>query len=105
MYTATEGVFAQQLDDNPYVSPNYDTYFFEVKNGNVLKQLHELKPNEWGSLIVSSVLFPRYEIGDLVESLGKGYFRIFGRDRRLSRFEHVVYNLVSGRALAGGERS
>ena len=30
MYTATEGVFAQQLDDLPYVSPNYDTYFFEV---------------------------------------------------------------------------
>ncbi|MGF3523141.1 MAG: GH3 family domain-containing protein, partial [Candidatus Bathyarchaeia archaeon] len=33
MYTATEGVFAQQHDDLPYVTPNYDTYLFEVVTG------------------------------------------------------------------------
>ena len=30
MYTATEGVFGQQYDDLPYITPNYDSYFFEV---------------------------------------------------------------------------
>ncbi|HYB03823.1 MAG TPA: GH3 auxin-responsive promoter family protein, partial [Nitrososphaerales archaeon] len=33
MYTATEWVFAQQLDDNPYICPNYDLYLFEVSLG------------------------------------------------------------------------
>ena len=95
MYTATEGVFAQQLDENPYLSPNYDVYLFEVKTGGKTKLLHELRPNEWGSLIVSSVLFPRYEIGDLIESVGKGYFRVFGRAKPLTVLEHLLYNAIS----------
>ena len=97
MYTATEGVFAQQLDANPYVCPNYDLYLFEVRTNEGVKLLHELKKNEWGRLIVSSVLFPRYEIGDLIESVGKGYFRVFGRDRALTVLEHRAYNLLTGR--------
>lgn len=97
MYTATEGVFAQQLDENPYVCPNYDLYLFEVRRGNRVELLHELEKNEWGSLIVSSVLFPRYEIGDLIESLGRGYFRVFGRKRIRTLCEHYVYNVLSGR--------
>lgn len=97
MYTATEGVFAQQLDDNPYVCPNYDLYLFEVRSGNRVKFLHELEKNEWGSLIVSSVLFPRYEIGDLIESVGKGYFRVFGRNGAATVVEHKVYNALTGR--------
>ena len=32
MYTATEGVFGQQLDNLPYITPNYDSYFFEGYN-------------------------------------------------------------------------
>lgn len=97
MYTATEGVFAQQLDENPYISPNYDVYLFEVRTAKGIKLLHQLKPNEWGRLIVSSVLFPRYEIGDLVESVGKGYFRLFGRDKVLTVLEHLFYNILTGR--------
>ena len=97
MYSATEGVFAQQLDDNPYVCPNYDVYFFEVKTRKGIKQLHQLRNREWGSLIISSVLFPRYEIGDLIESVGKGYFRVFGRASILTKVEHVLFNLLSGR--------
>ncbi|HXQ93228.1 MAG TPA: GH3 auxin-responsive promoter family protein [Nitrososphaerales archaeon] len=100
MYTATEGVFAQQLDENPYVCPNYDIYLFEVRVGNKIKLLHELRRNEWGRLVVSSVLFPRYEIGDLVESLGKGYFRVFGRDSFQTILEHSLYNAFTGRGLA-----
>ena len=97
MYAATEGVFAQQLDENPYVCPNYDIYLFEVRVGSKIKLLHELRKGEWGRLIVSSVLFPRYEIGDLIESLGKGYFRVFGRDRFRTVAEHYLYNAFTGR--------
>lgn len=97
MYTATEGVFAQQLDENPYVCPNYDLYLFEVKTGGGIKLLHDLKSNEWGSLVISSVLFPRYEIGDLIESLGGGYFRVFGRNRGRTIAEHYAYNFLAGR--------
>jgi hypothetical protein len=97
MYTATEGVFAQQLDDHPYVCPNYDAYLFEVKTGHGVKMLHEMEPGEWGQIIISSTLFPRYLIGDLVEAMGKGYFRVFGRTRRLVILEHILFNLFSGR--------
>jgi hypothetical protein len=99
MYSATEGVFAQQLDDNPYVCPNYDIYLFEVRVGNRVKLLHELARNEWGSLVISSVLFPRYEIGDLIESLGGNYFRVFGRNRARTVTEHYLYNLLAGRFI------
>jgi GH3 auxin-responsive promoter len=92
MYTATEGVFAQQLDDNPYVCPNYDAYVFEVQTGRGTKMLHDLLPREWGSLVVSTQTFPRYAIGDYVEALGKGYYRIFGRVKVSTAVEHLLYN-------------
>jgi hypothetical protein len=97
LYTATEGVFAQQLDEKPYVCPNYDVYLFEVVTGSGVKMLHELREGEWGRLIISSVLFPRYDIGDLVEAMGKGYFRIFGRAKTLTVIEHVLFNIFTGR--------
>ncbi len=91
MYTATEGVFAQQLDSLPYVSPNYDTYLFEVVTGNGVKMLYEMTRGEWGRLIVSSTLFPRYDMNDMIECLGRNYFRIFGRARNLTILEHLIY--------------
>jgi hypothetical protein len=91
MYTATEGVFGQQLDDLPYITPNYDSYFFEVATGKGVKMLHELKRGEWGSLILSSCMFPRYEIGDLIEAAGKNYFRVFGRKNASTFLEHRLY--------------
>ncbi len=97
MYTATEGAFAQQLDGNPYVSPNYDGYLFEVVTGHGLKLLHELERNEWGKLVVSTTMLPRYDIGDLVESVGKGYFRVFGRNKVATRTEHRLFNLLAVR--------
>jgi hypothetical protein len=96
IYSATEGVFGQQLDDLPYISPNYDKYFFEVKTAEGLKMLHELKRGEWGKLIVSSCMFPRYDIGDLIEAAGKNYFRVFGRNKLLTRMEHRLYRLFLG---------
>ncbi len=93
IYSATEGVFAQQLDDLPYVTPNYDRYFFEVKTGRGAKMLHELKRGEWGKLIISSCMFPRYDIGDLIEAAGKNYFRVIGRNKALTLLEHRLYRL------------
>ena len=96
MYTATEGVFAQQLDDLPYVTPNYDGYFFEVVIGKDVKMLHELKRGEWGRLIISTCMFPRYDIGDMIECAGKNYFRVFGRHTALTILEHRLYRLFLG---------
>jgi hypothetical protein len=99
MYSATEGAFMQQLDDLPYVSPNYDTYYFEVQTGKGTKMLHELRRGEWGRLIISSCLFPRYDIGDMIEAMGKNYFRIFGRAKPLTIVEHRLYRLLFGRLI------
>jgi hypothetical protein len=96
MYTATEGVFGQQLDDLPYITPNYDSYFFEVATGKGIKMLHELKRGEWGSLIFSSCMFPRYDIGDLIEAAGQNYYRVFGRKKILTLLEHRLYRAFLG---------
>jgi hypothetical protein len=96
IYSATEGVFAQQLDDLPYVTPNYDKYFFEVETGSEMKMLHDLRRGEWGRLIVSSCMFPRYDIGDLIEAAGKDYFRVFGRRSTRTVMEHRLYRLFFG---------
>lgn len=99
MYTATEGVFAQQLDELPYVTPNYDSYFFEVVTGKGVKMLHDLKRGEWGKLVISSCMFPRYDIGDMIEAAGKNYFRVFGRRKALTLLEHRLHRLFLGRLL------
>ncbi len=94
MYSATEGVFAQQLDDLPYVTPNYDKYYFEVETNKGSRMLHELERGGWGRLIISSCLFPRYDIGDMIEAMGKNYFRVFGRAGALTVLEHRLYRLL-----------
>ena len=99
MYTATEGVFAQQLDDYPYITPNYDSYLFEVATGKGVKMLHDLKRGEWGKLIVSSCMLPRYDMGDLVESAGKNYYRIIGRRNAVTLLEHKLYRVFLGWSL------
>jgi len=96
IYSATEGVFAQQMDDLPYVVPNYDKYLFEVETGRGVKMLHELKRGEWGRLIISSCMFPRYIIGDMIEAMGRNYFRVFGRENTLHILEHRLYRFLFG---------
>ena len=96
IYSATEGVFGQQLDDLPYVTPNYDKYVFEVETSHGTRLLHELKRGEWGRLIVSSCMFARYDIGDLIEAAGNNYFRIIGRNRALTLLEHRLFRLFFG---------
>ena len=42
--------------------------------------LHEMKPGEMGSLIVSTPILARYKIGDLIRTFRPPYFRCIGRD-------------------------
>ena len=89
IYGATEGMYAQQIDDRPYVVPNYDTYFFEVETKKTMKMLCELRKGEIGSLVVSSCLFPRYKIGDLIKCVAGNSYTVIGREKRFTRIKHL----------------
>jgi len=82
-YGATEGMFAIQANEEPFLVPFYDSYFLEVRVGRETKMLYEMRAGEIGRLVVSTPVFPRYEIGDVVACYADGvYFRVLGRDRR-----------------------
>lgn len=81
IYGATEGMFGQQMDDHRAWVPNYDLFLFEVRTRRGVKLLHEMRPMEMGSLVVSTSALPRYEIGDLVLAVRPPYFRCIGRTR------------------------
>jgi hypothetical protein len=102
MYIATEGTFAQQRDDRRLLVPNLDLYVFEVllKGGRV-KMLHEMRPGEYGSLVVSTPVLPRYRIGDLLRAFEPPYFRCVGREGPFTKLRYWfdgVRNLDFGRA-------
>jgi len=80
IYGATEGMFGQQLDEKRAWVPNYDLFFFEVETGSKIKLLHEMRPGERGSLVVSTPILPRYRIGDLILAKEAPYFRCIGRE-------------------------
>jgi hypothetical protein len=89
MYIATEGTFAQQRDERRLLVPNLDLYLFEVAVGEAqVKMLHEMRPGEVGSLIVSTPVLPRYRIGDLVRAFDPPYFRCIGREGRWTRLRY-----------------
>ena len=90
MYGATEGLFAQQLDERPFVVPNYDTYLFEVETGRGTVMLYDLRRGEYGSLVVSTPILPRYKIGDLILSFGDNYFRCIGRGRPFAYLRYLL---------------
>ena len=89
MYIATEGTFAQQRDERCLLVPNLDLYVLEVltTEGQV-KMLHQMRPGEYGSLIVSTPVLPRYRIGDLVRAFDPPYFRCIGREGPLTRLRY-----------------
>ncbi|MFN2228084.1 MAG: GH3 auxin-responsive promoter family protein [Anaerolineae bacterium] len=91
MYIATEGTFAQQRDERRLLVPNYDLYYFEVllKDGRV-KMLHGMRPGEYGSLVVSTPVLPRYRIGDVIRAFDPPYFRCIGREGRWTRLRYVL---------------
>jgi hypothetical protein len=89
MYIATEGTFAQQWDERRLLVPNLDLYLFEVVVGEgQVKMLHEMRPGEVGSLIVSTPVLPRYRIGDLLRAFDPPYFRCIGREGRWTRLRY-----------------
>jgi hypothetical protein len=98
IYGATEGMFGQQRDERRAWVPNYDLYFFEVETRSGIKLLHEMRPGEMGSLIVSTPILARYKIGDLILAFQSPYFRCIGRDRwwtllRYAWDEFMTFNL------------
>ena len=98
IYGATEGMFGQQRDERRAWVPNYDLFFFEVETHSGVKMLHEMRPGEMGSMIVSTPVLPRYKIGDLIRAFEPPYFRCIGRDRwwtplRYAWDELMTFNL------------
>ncbi len=81
IYGATEGMFGQQRDHKKAWVPNYDLFFFEVQTRSGIKMLHEMRPGEMGKLVVSTLILPRYQIGDIIRAFKPPYFRCIGRDR------------------------
>lgn len=80
IYGATEGMFGQQKDKARAWVPNYDLFFLEVQTRSGIKMLHEMRPGEMGSLVVSTPILARYKIGDLIRAFRPPYFRCIGRD-------------------------
>jgi hypothetical protein len=98
IYGATEGMFGQQRDERRAWVPNYDLFFFEVQTRSGVKMLHEMRPGELGSLIVSTPILPRYKIGDMLIAFQPPYFRCIGRERwwtplRYAWDELMTFNL------------
>ena len=89
IYGATEGMFGQQRDERRAWVPNYDLFFFEVQIGSRVKMLHEMRPGEMGSLVVSTPILPRYKIGDLIRAFRPPYFRCIGRDEWLTPWRYA----------------
>ena len=81
IYGATEGMFGQQRDEKKAWVPNYDLFFFEVLTRSGIKMLHEMRPGEMGKLVVSTLILPRYQIGDIIRAISPPYYRSIGRDR------------------------
>jgi hypothetical protein len=81
IYGATEGMFGQQRDEQRAWVPNFDLFLFEVQTRSGVKLLHEMRPGEVGSLIVSTPVLPRYRIGDLILAMQPPYVRCIGRER------------------------
>lgn len=95
IYGATEGIFGQQRDHYRAWVPNYDLFFFEVETRSGVKMLHEMKPQERGSLIVSTPTLPRYRIGDIILAFQAPYFRCIGREQWWTTLKYVWEELIN----------
>jgi hypothetical protein len=95
IYGATEGMFGQQRDEQRAWTPNYDLFFFEVHTRAGIKMLHEMKPGEMGSLVVSTPILARYRIGDLILALKPPYFRCIGREEWWTPLQYAWDELTS----------
>ena len=65
--------------------------------------MHEMKPGEMGKLVVSTLILPRYQIGDIIRAFKPPYFRCIGRDRWWTPLNYgwrELYDLQSGPLIA-----
>jgi hypothetical protein len=95
IYGATEGMFGQQRDDKRGWVPNYDMFFFEVETRSGIKMLHDMRPGEMGSMVVSTPILPRYRIGDLILAFQVPYFRCIGRQYWWTPLQYAWHELLS----------
>ena len=95
IYGATEGMFGQQRDEKRACVPNYDLFFFEVETRSGVKMMHEMRPGEMGSLIVSTPILPRYRIGDMILAISPPYFRCIGREYWWTSLDYAWTELSS----------
>jgi hypothetical protein len=96
IYGTTEGMFGQQRDEKRAWVPNYDLFFFEVRTRTGVKMLHEMLPGEQGSLIITTPILVRYEIGDRILAFQPPYFRCIGRDRWWTPLKYSWDELMTG---------
>lgn len=94
IYGATEGMFGQQMDEKRAWVPNYDLYLLEVETPSGIKMLHELKPGQRGSLVVSTPVLPRYRMGDTIQAIDPPYFRCIGRDHWTTPLRYLFDEFV-----------
>jgi hypothetical protein len=95
IYGATEGMFGQQRDERRAWVPNYDLFLFEVETRSGIKMMHEMRPGEMGSLVVSTPILARYKIGDTILAMKPPYFRCIGRDRWWTPFRYAWDELTT----------
>jgi len=96
IYGTTEGMFGQQRDETRAWVPNYDLFFFEVQTGSGLKMLHEMRPGEQGSLVVTTPILVRYKIGDRILAFQPPYFRCIGRDQWWTSLKYSWDEFMTG---------
>jgi hypothetical protein len=96
IYGTTEGMFGQQRDEQRAWVPNYDLFFFEVLTGSGIKMLHEMRPGEQGSLVVTTPILVRYRIGDRVLAFQPPYFRCIGRDQWWTSLKYLWDEFMTG---------
>ena len=96
IYGATEGMFGQQRDEKRAWVPNYDLFLFEVETARGTKMLHEMRPGEMGSLVVSTPILPRYRIGDRILCMQPPYYRCIGRDEWWTPARYAWDELMTG---------
>jgi hypothetical protein len=96
IYGTTEGMFGQQRDDQRAWVPNYDLFFFEAQTGSGLKLLHEMRPGEQGSLVVTTPVLVRYKIGDRILAMQPPYFRCIGRDEWWTPLRYAWDEFMTG---------
>lgn len=90
-FEIAEGALAQQLDESPYLVPNYDLYFYEIEVEGATKPLYSMRPGETGSLIVSSSVLPRLKVGDIIQCMEPNKFILLGRDKPLSKVKSGMF--------------